>query len=88
MDRDALERSLARRLIEHIENRTTDMADAVLEVPAEVYLGARHEREVDVLFRGWPCPARCRRRRPTGPSTSPGPRCCSRGTRRAGSGRS
>jgi phenylpropionate dioxygenase-like ring-hydroxylating dioxygenase large terminal subunit len=54
MDRDALERSLARRLIDHIENRTTDMAAGVLEVPTDVYLGARHEREAQVLFRGWP----------------------------------
>jgi choline monooxygenase len=54
MDRDALERSLARRLIDHIENRTTDMAEGVLEVPADVYLPEHHEREVEVLFRGYP----------------------------------
>src|SRR5215472_15155434 len=54
MDRDALERSLARRLIDHIENRTTDMADGVLEVPTDVYLGAQHDRELEVLFRAWP----------------------------------
>jgi choline monooxygenase len=54
MDRDALERSLARRLIDHIENRTTDMANSVLEVPADVYLSAHHEREVEALFLGYP----------------------------------
>ena len=54
MDRDALERSLARRLIDHIENRTTDMADSVLEVPTDVYLESHHEREVEVLFRDYP----------------------------------
>jgi choline monooxygenase len=54
MDRDALERSLARRLIDHIENRTTDMADGVLEVPADVYLGGHHDREVEALFRRYP----------------------------------
>jgi phenylpropionate dioxygenase-like ring-hydroxylating dioxygenase large terminal subunit len=54
MDRDALERSLARRLIDHIDNRTTDMADGVLEVPTDVYLGAHHEREVEALFLGYP----------------------------------
>ena len=36
MDREALERSLARRLLDHIENRTTDLADGVLELPAEI----------------------------------------------------
>jgi phenylpropionate dioxygenase-like ring-hydroxylating dioxygenase large terminal subunit len=54
MDRDALERSLARRLIDHIENRTTDMADGVLEVPADVYLGGHHDREVVALFLRYP----------------------------------
>jgi phenylpropionate dioxygenase-like ring-hydroxylating dioxygenase large terminal subunit len=54
MDRDALERSLARRLIDHIDNRTTDMADGVLEVPADIYLAAHHEREMETLFRGYP----------------------------------
>jgi phenylpropionate dioxygenase-like ring-hydroxylating dioxygenase large terminal subunit len=54
MDRDALERSLARRLIDHIENRTTDMADGVLEVPTDVYLGGHHDREVEALFLRYP----------------------------------
>ena len=54
MDREALERSLARRLIEHIENRTTDMADSVLELPTSVYSGEHHERELAALFHGYP----------------------------------
>ena len=54
MDREALERSLARRLLDHIENRTTDLADGVLELPAEIYSKERHDREVEVLFRDQP----------------------------------
>jgi len=54
MDREALERSLAQRLLHHLENRTTDLADGVLEVPTDVYLGAHHDREVSVLFLGQP----------------------------------
>jgi choline monooxygenase len=54
MDREALERSLARRLLDHVENKTTDLADEVMELPTEVYLGAHHDREVEVLFRRRP----------------------------------
>ena len=54
MDREALERSLARRLLDHLENKTTDLADDVLELPTDVYLGAHHDKEVEVLFRGQP----------------------------------
>lgn len=55
MDREALEKSLARRLLDHIEHRTTDMAPGVLEVPAEVYTSrARFEEERDVLFMDHP----------------------------------
>ena len=55
MDKEALEHQLARRLLDHIENGTTDMADAVLEVPATVYTSAdRYADEVDVLFRDHP----------------------------------
>ena len=54
MDREALDHSLARRLLDHIENKTTDLADEVLEVSTDVYLGAHHDREVEVLFRGRP----------------------------------
>src|SRR5260370_42189840 len=52
MDKGALEHSLARRLLDHIENKTTDLADEVMEVPTDVYLGAHHDREIEVLFRG------------------------------------
>ena len=34
MDKEALEHSLVRRLLDHIEHHTTDMAEDVLEVPA------------------------------------------------------
>jgi phenylpropionate dioxygenase-like ring-hydroxylating dioxygenase large terminal subunit len=55
MDRDALDRSLARRLVDHIEGGTTDFADAVMEVPVEVYTSADHlRRELDALFLGRP----------------------------------
>jgi choline monooxygenase len=54
MDREALERGIARRLLDHLARRTTDLADDVLEVSTEVYLGAHHDREVEVLFRGQP----------------------------------
>lgn len=55
MDREALEHGLVRRLLDHIEHKTTDMADAVLEVPAHVYTSRAHfEREVEALFLGHP----------------------------------
>jgi nitrite reductase/ring-hydroxylating ferredoxin subunit len=54
-DREALDRSLARRLVDHIEGGTTDFADAVMEVPVEVYTSADHlRRELDALFLGRP----------------------------------
>jgi choline monooxygenase len=55
MDREALEHSLVRRLLDHIENHTTDMADSVLEVPASTYTSRDHfEQELHVLFNGSP----------------------------------
>jgi choline monooxygenase len=54
MDREALERSLARRLIDHIENRTTDLSDDVMEVSTDVYSQAHQDREIEVLFKGRP----------------------------------
>jgi phenylpropionate dioxygenase-like ring-hydroxylating dioxygenase large terminal subunit len=55
MDREALEHGLVRRLLDHIENHTTDMADAVYEVPAEAYTSRAHlDQEVEVLFNGSP----------------------------------
>jgi choline monooxygenase len=50
MDREALERSLARRLLDHVEQRTTDLAESVLELPTDVYLGTHYAREFGVLF--------------------------------------
>ena len=54
MDREALDRSLVRRLLDHLEHRTTDLADDVMELPTDVYSRAHHEREVEVLFRDQP----------------------------------
>ena len=51
MDREALEHSLVRRLLDHVDGGTTDMADEVLEVPADIYTSRPHyEAEVDALF--------------------------------------
>ncbi|MFA1546279.1 aromatic ring-hydroxylating dioxygenase subunit alpha [Actinomadura chokoriensis] len=54
MDKEALDRSLARRLLDHIEHRTTDLADAVLELPTGGYSEESHAEEVEVLFRDEP----------------------------------
>jgi phenylpropionate dioxygenase-like ring-hydroxylating dioxygenase large terminal subunit len=55
VDREALERSLAKRLVDHLEHHTTDMASAVLEVPSEIYTSPeRYAAEVEVLFKGTP----------------------------------
>lgn len=55
MDRDALERSLVRRLLDHIEAGTTDLAEEVLEIPASSYTDPDlWAREVEVLFRDQP----------------------------------
>ena len=80
MDREALEHGLVRRLLDHLENRTTDLADGVLELPADVYSGARHDAEVEVLFRGQPLvlclSGGCRARRRSGPWTCAARRSC------------
>jgi len=54
VDREALDRSLVRRLLDHLEHRTTDLADDVMELPTDVYSRAHHDREVEVLFRDQP----------------------------------
>ncbi|HEY8527648.1 MAG TPA: aromatic ring-hydroxylating dioxygenase subunit alpha [Acidimicrobiales bacterium] len=55
MDREAFEHGLARRLLDHIENGTTDLADEMLEVPAEWYTSEeRAAEELEVLFLGQP----------------------------------
>jgi phenylpropionate dioxygenase-like ring-hydroxylating dioxygenase large terminal subunit len=57
LDRQALEHSLVRRLVDHLDNHTTDMADEVLELPADIYTSRGHyERELDALFYGSPLP--------------------------------
>jgi len=51
VDRDALERSLVRRLLDHIEQGTTDMTDSVLEIPADVYTSrSQLDAELERLF--------------------------------------
>jgi phenylpropionate dioxygenase-like ring-hydroxylating dioxygenase large terminal subunit len=55
VDKGALDRSLVRRLLDHIERGTTDMAEAVMEVPADTYTSpARFAHEVEVLFENEP----------------------------------
>jgi nitrite reductase/ring-hydroxylating ferredoxin subunit len=55
VDREALEHSLVRRLLDHIEQGSTDLADHVLEIPTDTYTSREHfDHEVDVLFRGHP----------------------------------
>ncbi|GAA3204645.1 aromatic ring-hydroxylating dioxygenase subunit alpha [Actinocorallia longicatena] len=41
-------------MLDHIELRTTDLADSVMELPADIYAPERHAAEVDVLFRDQP----------------------------------
>jgi len=53
MDKEALEHGFVRRLIDHIERLTTDMAEEVMEVPAELYTSPEHLlEEVEILFKG------------------------------------
>jgi choline monooxygenase len=55
VDREALDRSIARRLLDHIEHHTTDMTDEVLELPTEIYTSEDYlERELQLLFREQP----------------------------------
>ncbi len=54
VDREALEHGLVRRLLDHIERRTTDLADAVLEVSTDIYSAAHLEEERRALFLGEP----------------------------------
>jgi phenylpropionate dioxygenase-like ring-hydroxylating dioxygenase large terminal subunit len=53
--RAAVALSLVRRLLDHVEQGTTDLADDVMELPAAVYTSPeRHDDELDVLFHGQP----------------------------------
>ena len=55
MDKEALDRSIARRLLEHIDNGTTDMAEEILELPSAFYASEEHyESELETLFFGHP----------------------------------
>jgi phenylpropionate dioxygenase-like ring-hydroxylating dioxygenase large terminal subunit len=50
VDREALEHDLARRLLDHLANRTTDLADTVMELPTSIYSAEHHAEEVAALF--------------------------------------
>jgi phenylpropionate dioxygenase-like ring-hydroxylating dioxygenase large terminal subunit len=51
VDREALDHSLVRRLLDHIEHGTTDLVDEVLEVPADTYTAPeRLAEEMAALF--------------------------------------
>jgi choline monooxygenase len=51
LERRSLEHGLVRRLLDHVEHGTTDMAEECLEVLSETYVSeARHIEERDVLF--------------------------------------
>jgi hypothetical protein len=55
VDREALEHSPVRRLLDHVEQGTTDLADAVLEAPAATYTSSdRLAQEAEALFSGQP----------------------------------
>jgi phenylpropionate dioxygenase-like ring-hydroxylating dioxygenase large terminal subunit len=54
VDREALEHGLVRRLLDHIEHRTTDFADEVLELPTDIYSAEHLAKEMDALFRDEP----------------------------------
>jgi phenylpropionate dioxygenase-like ring-hydroxylating dioxygenase large terminal subunit len=54
VDREALEHGLVRRLLDHIDNHTTDFAEGMLELPTDVYSPERHDEEMAVLFRDHP----------------------------------
>jgi choline monooxygenase len=55
VDKESLDHSLVRRLLDHIENGTTDLADEVLETPATHYTSPeRLAEELDVLFLAHP----------------------------------
>ena len=51
MELQAIEHSLVHRLLDHVEHGTTDMDEAVMEVPAANYWSPeQYEEEVEVLF--------------------------------------
>ncbi|TCJ34946.1 SRPBCC family protein [Parafrankia sp. BMG5.11] len=50
MDREAFDHELVRRLIEHVENRTTDQAESVLEVSTDIYSAEHYREEAEALF--------------------------------------
>lgn len=55
MDKEALEHDIARRLLAHVVDGTTDLCDDVMEVPADNYTSpVRYDAEIQKLFLGHP----------------------------------
>lgn len=55
MNKLDLDRELARRLLAHLDNGTTDLTESVMEVPSELFASEEHHRdEVEALFLGQP----------------------------------
>jgi phenylpropionate dioxygenase-like ring-hydroxylating dioxygenase large terminal subunit len=55
VDKEALDHSLVRRLLDHIDHHTTDMSEDIYTVPVEYYTSRAHyEDEIEVLFKGQP----------------------------------
>ncbi|MBL7488223.1 aromatic ring-hydroxylating dioxygenase subunit alpha [Frankia sp. AgB1.9] len=50
MDREALEHGIVRRLLDHIDNRSTDMADEVMELSVDAYSAEHQAAEIEGLF--------------------------------------
>ena len=49
--------ALAKRALTHLNNRTTDQAEAPLEVPAAAYTDPKlYEQEIEQVFRRSPLP--------------------------------
>ena len=48
-------KTLAKRALTHLKNRTTDQASSTMELPAAAYIDPeRYQREVDRVFRHLP----------------------------------
>lgn len=55
MDRSTDVNKAASRLLGHVENRTTDLSDEVLYLPADIYTDPeRYQREIDLIFKKVP----------------------------------
>lgn len=53
--KQAMDHALVRRLLDHVDNGTTDLAPDLLEIPADTYTSPEHyARELEALFLGHP----------------------------------